>query len=139
MVCYRRLRLDPDLDLGDLSSLLDNSAARHKLSVRPRRKHTDSRQRDSGLEETRRLVTLLDQQVGGAPDGAVLARCAQPGALVWPSARDLFQAVKLDTTSALANYATEAGLANFRVRFIITGVANRFGGRMVYSNTLAVD
>nr|CAD7409926.1 unnamed protein product [Timema cristinae] len=97
---FLRLRLDPDLDLGDLSSLLDNSAARHKLSVRPRRKHTDSRQRDSGLEETRRLVTLLDQQVGGAPDGAVLARCAQPGALVWPSARDLFQA-RLTTCSGL--------------------------------------
>nr|CAD7568882.1 unnamed protein product [Timema californicum] len=56
----KRLRLDPDLDLGDLSSLLDNSAARHKLSVRPRRKHTDSRQRDSGLEETRWLVRSMD-------------------------------------------------------------------------------
>lgn len=49
---YRRLKLDPDLDLGmDVGSLLDNTAARHKISVRPRRKHADSRQRPSSKDE----------------------------------------------------------------------------------------
>lgn len=41
----RRLRLDPDLDLGlEVAALLDNSAALHKLAVRPRRRHVDARQ-----------------------------------------------------------------------------------------------
>ncbi|XP_069669104.1 obscurin isoform X4 [Periplaneta americana] len=39
----KRIRLDPDLDV-DVPGLLDSTAARHKLSVRPRRKHADPRQ-----------------------------------------------------------------------------------------------
>ncbi|XP_021942897.1 obscurin isoform X2 [Zootermopsis nevadensis] len=55
----KRLRLDPDLDLGtDVAALLDNSAARHKLAIRPRRKHVDSRQVQQ--EETRWLVRVFD-------------------------------------------------------------------------------
>ncbi|XP_066993446.2 obscurin isoform X3 [Anabrus simplex] len=53
----KRRRLDPELDMlglgTDMSLLLDSTAARHKLAVRPRRKHTDSRQRH---DDTRWLV-----------------------------------------------------------------------------------
>lgn len=37
--------MDPELDVGDVGARLDNSAARHKLSIRPRRKHEDPRAR----------------------------------------------------------------------------------------------
>ncbi|PNF42107.1 Obscurin [Cryptotermes secundus] len=55
----KRLRLDPDLDLGaEVAALLDSSAARHKLAIRPRRKHADSRQVQQ--EATRWLVRMYD-------------------------------------------------------------------------------
>ncbi|PSN33347.1 hypothetical protein C0J52_16399 [Blattella germanica] len=41
----KRMKLDPELDVGtDGMALLDSSAAKHKLAVRPRRKHADPRQ-----------------------------------------------------------------------------------------------
>ncbi|KAG8318196.1 hypothetical protein J6590_010072 [Homalodisca vitripennis] len=43
-----RLELDDELCLGgEVGTLLDNPAARHKLAVRPRKRHTGSRQRDT--------------------------------------------------------------------------------------------
>lgn len=42
--CCRKARLDPDLDV-EIGDVLDNSAARHKLSIRPRRNHADPRAR----------------------------------------------------------------------------------------------
>ncbi|KAJ9600692.1 hypothetical protein L9F63_026170, partial [Diploptera punctata] len=55
----QRLKLDPDLDLGtDSTALLDNSAAKHKLSIRPRKKHADSRQPQQ--DDARWLVRLFD-------------------------------------------------------------------------------
>lgn len=44
--CCRKIKLDPDLEIGDVGEVLDNSAAWHKLSVRPRRKHADPRARN---------------------------------------------------------------------------------------------
>ncbi|XP_020293629.1 obscurin isoform X3 [Pseudomyrmex gracilis] len=40
----KKARLDPDLDV-EIGDVLDNSAARHKLSIRPRRNHADPRAR----------------------------------------------------------------------------------------------
>lgn len=37
--------MDPDLEVGEVGERLDNSAARHKLSIRPRRKYADPRSR----------------------------------------------------------------------------------------------
>lgn len=37
--------MDPELEIGEVGACLDSSAARHKLSVRPRRKHGDPRAR----------------------------------------------------------------------------------------------
>uniref|UniRef100_A0A1B6FN80 Obscurin n=1 Tax=Cuerna arida TaxID=1464854 RepID=A0A1B6FN80_9HEMI len=43
-----KLELDDELCLGgEVGTLLDNPAARHKLAVRPRKRHTGSRQRDT--------------------------------------------------------------------------------------------
>lgn len=39
---YRKVKLDPDLDAVS-GELLDTAAARHKLSVKPRRRHASSR------------------------------------------------------------------------------------------------
>lgn len=41
----KKMRMDPELEIGDIDGILDNSAARHKLSIRPRRKYTDPRAR----------------------------------------------------------------------------------------------
>jgi hypothetical protein len=38
--------MDPDLEI-EIGDILDNSAAKHKLSIRPRRNHMDPRARDS--------------------------------------------------------------------------------------------
>lgn len=38
--------MDPDLEI-EIGDILDNSAAKHKLSVRPRRNHADPRARSS--------------------------------------------------------------------------------------------
>ncbi|XP_034177401.2 obscurin isoform X2 [Osmia lignaria lignaria] len=41
----KKIKLDPELEIGEIGETLDNSAAWHKLSVRPRRKYADSRAR----------------------------------------------------------------------------------------------
>ncbi|CAK9822500.1 Unc-89 [Anthophora retusa] len=41
----KRIKLDPDLEIGEIGDTLDNSAAWHKLSVRPRRRYADPRAR----------------------------------------------------------------------------------------------
>ncbi|XP_075215544.1 obscurin isoform X3 [Lycorma delicatula] len=61
----KKPRLDPELDLGDSDSsslpLLDNTAAKHKMSIRPKRKHTDSRHRSDNTYEQRWLVQSIDE------------------------------------------------------------------------------
>ncbi|KAK0180904.1 hypothetical protein PV327_003237 [Microctonus hyperodae] len=68
----KRSRMDPELDVGDVGARLDNSAARHKLSIRPRRKHEDPRARvitrsnsDSNLQRAR--VRRIDGKEGWLP------------------------------------------------------------------------
>ena len=39
------MKIDPELEVGEVSDRLDSSAARHKLSIRPRRKYVDPRAR----------------------------------------------------------------------------------------------
>lgn len=34
---------DPDLNVGETKQLLDNSAAKHKLSVKPKKRHPSTR------------------------------------------------------------------------------------------------
>ncbi|KAI4489747.1 hypothetical protein M0804_003929 [Polistes exclamans] len=41
----KKMKMDPELEIGEIYGILDNSAAKHKLSIRPRRKHTDPRAR----------------------------------------------------------------------------------------------
>uniref|UniRef100_A0A1B6CRD6 DH domain-containing protein n=1 Tax=Clastoptera arizonana TaxID=38151 RepID=A0A1B6CRD6_9HEMI len=65
----KRLKLDPDLDLGvDVGTLLDNSAARHKIAVRPKRKHADPRHKEVAHDE-RWLVQMCNDpmQQGWVP------------------------------------------------------------------------
>lgn len=64
----RRPRLDlhgdPDLDLGlgaDAASLLDNSSARHKMSIRPKKRHADPRARSQDRDA--RYVRLAGRSV----------------------------------------------------------------------------
>ncbi|XP_071572462.1 protein Obscurin isoform X5 [Temnothorax nylanderi] len=42
----KKARMDPDLEV-EVGDILDNSAAKHKLSIRPRRNHADPRARSS--------------------------------------------------------------------------------------------
>jgi hypothetical protein len=39
---HRKHKTDPDLNVGDLKPLLDSSAQKHKLAVKPRKKHASS-------------------------------------------------------------------------------------------------
>ncbi|XP_044021283.1 obscurin isoform X3 [Aphidius gifuensis] len=69
----KKAKMDPDLEVGEVCARLDNSAARHKLSIRPRRKHTDPRSRslitrsnsDSNLQKA--LVKKVDGKEGWLP------------------------------------------------------------------------
>ncbi|XP_072755043.1 protein Obscurin isoform X6 [Anoplolepis gracilipes] len=46
----KKAKMDPDLEV-EVGDILDNSAAKHKLSIRPRRNHADPRARNSsGIE-----------------------------------------------------------------------------------------
>lgn len=56
--CCRRARMDPDLEV-EVGDILDNSAAKHKLAIRPRRNYADPRARggpgaDSGSSDLQR-------------------------------------------------------------------------------------
>ncbi|RZF43883.1 hypothetical protein LSTR_LSTR007219 [Laodelphax striatellus] len=56
----KKPKLDPDLDLGnDDVALLDNAAAKHKMSIRPRRKHADSRHKET-FADMRWLVQIAN-------------------------------------------------------------------------------
>lgn len=47
------MKSDPDLEVGgEVGVRLDNSAAKHKLSIRPRRNHADPRARVTRLNGT---------------------------------------------------------------------------------------
>lgn len=59
---FRKLKLDPELEVGEVSDRLDSSAAKHKLSVRPRKKYADPRARNisrsSSDSNINRYVTI---------------------------------------------------------------------------------
>ncbi|XP_017890129.1 obscurin isoform X5 [Ceratina calcarata] len=69
----KKIKLDPDLEIGEIEDTLDNSAAWHKLSVRPRRKYTGSRARttiprsasDTSLQRV--YVRTVDAREGWLP------------------------------------------------------------------------
>nr|XP_012153983.1 PREDICTED: muscle M-line assembly protein unc-89-like isoform X1 [Megachile rotundata] len=67
----KKIKLDPELEIGEIETL-DNSAAWHKLSVRPRRKYADSRARslprsssDGNLQRV--YVRTVDSREGWLP------------------------------------------------------------------------
>ncbi|KZC06585.1 Muscle M-line assembly protein unc-89 [Dufourea novaeangliae] len=68
----KKIKLDPELEIGEIGDVLDNSAAWHKLSVRPRRKHGDPRARsisrsssDTSLQRV--YVRTADSKEGWLP------------------------------------------------------------------------
>ncbi|XP_050589406.1 obscurin-like isoform X4 [Bombus affinis] len=69
----KKIKLDPDLEIGgEIGEMLDNSAAWHKLSVRPRRKYADPRARsiprfssDSSFQRV--YVRTADSREGWLP------------------------------------------------------------------------
>ncbi|XP_043255290.1 obscurin-like isoform X3 [Colletes gigas] len=69
----KKIKLDPDLDVGgEIADMLDNAAAWHKLSVRPRRKHADPRARNiarssSDTSLLRVYVRTADSREGWLP------------------------------------------------------------------------
>ncbi|XP_076762738.1 obscurin isoform X1 [Xylocopa sonorina] len=68
----KKMKLDPDLEVGEIGEMLDNSAAWHKLSVRPRRKYAGSRARSiprSSSDTTfqRVYVRTADSREGWLP------------------------------------------------------------------------
>ncbi|OAD62661.1 Muscle M-line assembly protein unc-89 [Eufriesea mexicana] len=68
----KKIKLDPDLEIGEIGEILDNSAAWHKLSVRPRRKYADPRARhiprsDSDSSFQRVYVRTADSREGWLP------------------------------------------------------------------------
>ncbi|XP_026827528.1 obscurin isoform X4 [Ooceraea biroi] len=68
----KKARMDPDLEI-EVGDILDNSAAKHKLSVRPRRNHADPRARsrspniDSDSSLRRVYVRTPDGRQGWLP------------------------------------------------------------------------
>ncbi|KAF0311171.1 Obscurin [Amphibalanus amphitrite] len=72
----KRQRLDDDeLDL-EAEQLLDNSAARHRMSVRPPRRHASPRRRSA--EETRWLVRVRPRTSSPPAEGLVPASVLRP-------------------------------------------------------------
>ncbi|XP_015514042.2 obscurin isoform X6 [Neodiprion lecontei] len=73
----KKMKSDPDLEVGgEVGVPLDNSAAKHKLAVRPRRKHTDPRARSAvklnGINPPDRVyVRTNDGKEGWVPSGVV--------------------------------------------------------------------
>ncbi|XP_076666422.1 obscurin isoform X4 [Andrena cerasifolii] len=68
----KKMKLDPDLEIGEIGDTLDNSAAWHKLSVRPRRKHADPRARSISRSSSdnsihRVYVRTVDSREGWLP------------------------------------------------------------------------
>ncbi|XP_046753437.1 obscurin isoform X5 [Diprion similis] len=73
----KKMKSDPDLEVGgEVGVPLDNSAAKHKLAVRPRRKHIDPRARSAvklnGINPPDRVyVRTNDGKEGWVPSGVV--------------------------------------------------------------------
>ncbi|XP_067207809.1 obscurin isoform X2 [Linepithema humile] len=72
----KKARMDPDLEV-EIGDILDNSAAKHKLSIRPRRNHADPRARssssidsDSSLERV--YVRTIDGRQGWVPTSILM-------------------------------------------------------------------
>ncbi|GAB0092620.1 Obscurin [Sergentomyia squamirostris] len=58
----KRQRLDPELDVGQSGDLLDSSAAKHKLSVKPKKNHLSSHQRSVSPQPKRRPEPKPDEK-----------------------------------------------------------------------------
>uniref|UniRef100_A0A1B0CNM5 Muscle M-line assembly protein unc-89 n=1 Tax=Lutzomyia longipalpis TaxID=7200 RepID=A0A1B0CNM5_LUTLO len=56
----KRQRLDPELDVGQSGELLDNSVAKHKLSVKPKKNHLSSHQRSVSPQPKAWFVRIFD-------------------------------------------------------------------------------
>ncbi|XP_018318315.1 muscle M-line assembly protein unc-89 isoform X3 [Mycetomoellerius zeteki] len=72
----KKARIDPDLEV-EVGDILDNSAAKHKLSIRPRRNHTDPRARsspsvDSDSSLQRIYVRTSDGRQGWLPSSILM-------------------------------------------------------------------
>ncbi|KYN01946.1 Muscle M-line assembly protein unc-89 [Cyphomyrmex costatus] len=72
----KKARIDPDLEI-EVGDILDNSAAKHKLSIRPRRNHTDPRARsspsvDSDSSLQRVYVRTSDGRQGWLPSSILM-------------------------------------------------------------------
>lgn len=54
LFCYifRKPKLDPDLNVGDSENLLDSSVAKHKLAVKPHKKHSSSHRSSTSPHKT---------------------------------------------------------------------------------------
>ncbi|KAJ8674084.1 hypothetical protein QAD02_005346, partial [Eretmocerus hayati] len=63
----KEARLDANFDIGEVEDRLDSSAARHKLSVRPRRKYAGSRAQVISHSSSRALVRKADGTEGWLP------------------------------------------------------------------------
>ncbi|XP_024880175.1 obscurin isoform X3 [Temnothorax curvispinosus] len=72
----KKARMDPDLEV-EVGDILDNSAAKHKLSIRPRRNHADPRARsspsvDSDPSLQRVYVRTSDGRQGWLPSSILM-------------------------------------------------------------------
>ncbi|XP_018359776.1 PREDICTED: muscle M-line assembly protein unc-89 isoform X3 [Trachymyrmex cornetzi] len=72
----KKARIDPDLEV-EVGDILDNSAAKHKLSIRPRRNHADPRARtspsvDSDSSLQRIYVRTSDGRQGWLPSSILM-------------------------------------------------------------------
>ncbi|XP_039304590.1 obscurin isoform X2 [Solenopsis invicta] len=73
----KKARMDPDLEV-EVGDILDNSAAKHKLSIRPRRNHADPRARrspssvDSDSSLQRIYVRTADGKQGWLPSSILM-------------------------------------------------------------------
>lgn len=43
---FRKLKADPELNVGETKPLLDNTAQKHKLAVKPKKRHSSSAHRN---------------------------------------------------------------------------------------------
>lgn len=59
---YRKQKLDFDLDVGGTENLLDNSAAKHKLAVKPKKNHMGTIQRAASPQPSKLPVPKADDK-----------------------------------------------------------------------------
>ena len=60
---FRKPRLDPQLDTGEATNLLDNSIAKHKLAIKPKKNHSSSHQRGASPQPTQQQKSQPKQIV----------------------------------------------------------------------------